>query len=408
MSGSTVPSPHPGHATEPAHDWTDALEEALLLPVPPTGFWHRAGMSAAAERRLMIGLGVLLYALAVGWVYAITHLRTSLALGEDVSELPPAVQAAASVASGLTKTDAPSTAYLTDAALQALVRPARGISGALRANIDSANISTDTLPPGTSVRYSAGGEVDTTVRRPPAAGIWRVAIAVGDAIRPVADFSVITTLPFSAKRSGKIGLYFIGNWPAERIRGKIAPAKAPPSRYSNPAGFIEVTAESQDTYISEHFRLRDFLTHDQPNVWPKYLVLQLRLVDKLELVLQDLQSRGVDVRGVRVMSGFRTPRYNVSGGDPSGRAALSRHMYGDAADIFIDNGRGVMTDLSHDGKSTIADARVIEAAVNRVEAAHPELVGGVGVYPAAAGHGPFIHIDTRGYRARWIGGPGGG
>ena len=40
--------------------------------------------------------------------------------------------------------------------------------------------------------------------------------------------------------------------------------------------------------VSEHFKLRDFLTHDQANVWPKYLVLEMRNVDKLELVLSDL------------------------------------------------------------------------------------------------------------------------
>jgi len=50
---------------------------------------------------------------------------------------------------------------------------------------------------------------------------------------------------------------------------------------------------------------------------------------------------------------------------------------------------------------------VIEAAVDRVEKAHPEFVGGAGVYTAASGHGPFIHIDTRGYRARWMGTSGG-
>jgi hypothetical protein len=83
-------------------------------------------------------------------------------------------------------------------------------------------------------------------------------------------------------------------------------------------------------------------------------------------------------------------------------------MYGDAADLFIDsNGDGVMDDLNRDGRSTIADARVVSEAVDRVEAAHPELIGGAGVYPAASGHGPFIHIDTRGYRARWIGSGGG-
>ena len=134
----------------------------------------------------------------------------------------------------------------------------------------------------------------------------------------------------------------------------------------------------------------------------------MRNVDKLELVLSDLQSRGIDVSGVQVMSGFRTPQYNKAGGNTGGRAGLSRHMYGDAADIFIDsNGDGVMDDLNHDGRSTIADARVISQAVDRVEAAHPELIGGAGVYPAASGHGPFIHIDTRGYRARWIGSGGG-
>ena len=45
--------------------------------------------------------------------------------------------------------------------------------------------------------------------------------------------------------------------------------------------------------------------------------------------------------------------------------------------------------------------------VDRVEAAHPELIGGAGIYPAGPGHGPFIHIDTRGYRARWVGSGGG-
>ena len=161
--------------------------------------------------------------------------------------------------------------------------------------------------------------------------------------------------------------------------------------------------------MSEHFKLRDFLTHDQPNVWPKYLVLELRTVDKLELVLSDLRSRGINVSGARVMSGFRTPQYNAGGGNTAGRADLSRHMYGDAADIFIDSdGNGVMDDLDRDGRITMRDARVVQSAVDRVEATHPELVGGSGVYPAASGHGPFIHIDTRGYRARWIGGPGGG
>jgi hypothetical protein len=376
--------------------------------VPPAGFWYRVGLSTKGERRLEIALGLLLYVLAVGWVWSLSHIRTSANAGDTPANA--AARTAATIAAALTSASAPTTAYLTDATLSALFERARGISGKLRASIDTSAdaITPDSLPPGAEIRYSAGGDVTPADTEPQGAGVWSVALAIGNAIRPIADFSVITELPFNAKSGGKIGLYYLGNWPAEKKK-KVGPAKAPSSSYSNPSGFIKVTPDNADTYVSEHFKLRDFLTHDQPNVWPKYLVLQLKLVDKLELVLADLKAHGVDISGIRVMSGFRTPQYNAGGGNTQGRAALSRHMYGDASDIFIDtNHDGVMDDLNHDGRITIADSKVIEGAVDRVEAAHPELVGGAGIYPAGPGHGPFIHIDTRGYRARWTGGPGGG
>jgi uncharacterized protein YcbK (DUF882 family) len=121
-------------------------------------------------------------------------------------------------------------------------------------------------------------------------------------------------------------------------------------------------------------------------------------------VLAELEAVGYSTVGVRVMSGFRTPTYNETGGDPAGRAALSRHMYGDAADIYIDNdGNGMLDDLNGDHRVNMRDIDVIEAAVIRVERAHPALIGGRGVYPGNASHGPFIHIDTRGFPARWIG-----
>jgi hypothetical protein len=44
---------------------------------------------------------------------------------------------------------------------------------------------------------------------------------------------------------------------------------------------------------------------------------------------------------------------------------------------------------------------VILEAVERVEQAHPDVVGGVGVYHATNAHGPFAHVDVRGNRARW-------
>jgi len=204
-------------------------------------------------------------------------------------------------------------------------------------------------------------------------------------------FSFITMLPFAAKSRGRIGSYLVGVWPSERG-----------PRSANPAGFIRVTRENQETQVSEHFRLRDFLTHDQQSVWPKYLVLREELVDKLELVIDDLNARGTRVTHLSVMSGFRTPQYNARGVGAGGRARDSRHQYGDAADVFVDNdGDGRMDDLTGDGRVDHRDAQVIVDAAERVERSHPELVGGAGLYRATRVHGPFAHVDVRGRRARW-------
>jgi hypothetical protein len=376
-------------------------EQALQLPAPPSSRWHRAGVSPRAERWLELGGYALVLLLALGWTWTIVMA--------GMGRLDDGLATPASITAAITNPDGPTTAYLTDATLRAVTGELRGASGKLRAQIapPGAPIEADSLPEGAHLQVDAPNAAASAAA--PRAGIWKLAVAVGSAIKPITDFSLISIHPRSEKQNGRVGLYYIGNWPGEMGGRVAAPRAAPATRYQPPSGFIEVTPENADTRVSEHFKLRDFLTHDQPNVWPKYLVLELRNVDKLELVLSDLAGRGIDVSGVKVMSGFRTPQYNKGGGDPSGRAGLSRHMYGDAADIYIDSNKdGVMDDLNHDGRITIADSRVVQQAVDRVEAAHPELVGGAGVYPAAAGHGPFIHIDTRGYRARWVGGPGGG
>ncbi len=305
------------------------------------------------ERVVDVGGALVLFALALGWVWSLVNAR---ALGASSMAGSPATGI---MVAGLTHAHAPTTAYLTDAALNVAARNAT--KPAARSN---------------------------------------------SVVSRIMGLSTMILLPFSTKVNGHIGTYFVGNWPSEHgVRG---PAKAPAGAYANPAGFFEVTDANRSTPVSQHFKLGDFVTHDQPNVWPKYIVLQQRILDKLELVLADLEARGYDVHGVKVMSGFRSPEYNYTGGNTAGRANLSRHMYGDASDIYIDDdGDGQMDDLNHDGKISIDDARVILQSVDRVEAAHPELIGGAGVYTAAPGHGPFIHIDARGYRARWSGTSGG-
>lgn len=222
----------------------------------------------------------------------------------------------------------------------------------------------------------------------------------GAGLRPVAlqapDGSLLTLsllIPFEDKTGGTLQGYRVGYWPKE---------KKPWVESALPEGFIEVNEVTQDVMLSEHFRARNFLTKDQFDVWPKYLLVDPKLVDKLELIVAELEEMGHSGT-VRVLSGFRTPQYNQRGVCRRCRRAKdSRHMYGDAADLFVDaDSNGVMDDLDGDGKVTTADARYLAKIVERVEAAHPELVGGIGIYRARRGHGPFIHVDTRGHVARW-------
>jgi uncharacterized protein YcbK (DUF882 family) len=206
---------------------------------------------------------------------------------------------------------------------------------------------------------------------------------------------IVSLRPLDALRDARLAAYRVGSWPTTGLA-------AQDPRYAPPPGFIPVTPENQTTPVSKRFLLRDFLTHDQQQVWPKVLVLQAPLIDKLELIGDELKRWGLPDR-LHVMSGFRTPQYNAQGvGSKGGRAAVSRHIYGDAADVFVyADGDGVMDDLDGDGKITIGDARVLLALAADIEARHPDLVGGLSAYPANSAHGPFVHIDTRGVRARW-------
>jgi hypothetical protein len=204
----------------------------------------------------------------------------------------------------------------------------------------------------------------------------------------------IPLIPFAAKQGTVLQGYRIGVWPQERRRVR--------SSYVSPEGFIEVTPENQLTRVSENFRLIDFLTHDQDNVWPKYLVLRPQLVDKLELISNELARRGKPST-IKILSGFRSPQYNAQGvGRKGGRARDSRHMYGDAADVYVDgNGDDRMDDLNDDGRVNYRDSAYLLAIAEYVQDQYPEVIGGGASYRATGMHGPFVHVDVRGYKARW-------
>lgn len=341
------------------------------------------------------GSAALVAILSAAWLLG---LWDAVRAAEKADAPTPSVGRA--VGAALLDPRAKTTAYLSEPDVDFL-DVLRGRSGKLRAAFRTPGETVVEEPAEeASAHYQGeGGEVvSPDFKAPGSPGVYKLAVELNKAQRPIDDLRVITLVPFEEKRKGKIGLYYLGSWPFE------GGGRPPSSAYANPSGFVEVTRENRNLPVSEHFKLGDFLTKDQPDVWPKYVLLDPRLLDKLELVIQELEKAGHDVKHVSVMSGFRTPRYNKGGGNTGGRANLSRHMYGDGADVFVDNDRdGWTDDLTGDGKVDVKDAEVMARAAERVEARNPALVGGIGIYAACCGHGPFTHVDVRGRRARWKG-----
>ena len=345
-------------------------------------------------------VAVLLYMAA--WAVAIQQIRLArnqpvpVAGGEHTEPGAPPAPPSQNITKAFFGPEKPAQpTYLADAML-GFLHPLRGESGALHyaPALPGSRVVADS-PAGMDGIIEGGG---TNFRAPARPGIYKLTVALNSAKRPVEDISIVTLVPMSQKRGGRIGTYQLGTWPFERGGTPRTP------RYAAPAGFIQVTPENQNFAVSEHFRLRDFLTKDQGGVWPKYVLLDPKLIDKLELTIKELKRTGVRVEHVHVMSGFRTPRYNSGGGNTAGRANLSRHMYGDASDVYVDNNRdGQPDDITRDGRVTTADAEAFARAAERVEQQHRSLIGGIGVYSACCGHGPFTHVDVRGSRARWRG-----
>jgi len=369
------------------------MEHRTLLAPPRR---RRPGLRPERERAFAWAAGSLVAVAAVAWTLGLWDaVRAAERAG------PPVVRPTQAVSAALLDPRTPSTPYL-EAADLGFLDALRGRSGKLKAVFRAPGDPVVSEPPEEAAAHyeppHGGATVSPDFTAPQQPGVYKLSVELNKAERPVKDLSVITLVPFVEKQENRIGLYYLGRWPFE---GGGTP---PTTAYANPTGFVEVTRANRDLPVSEHFTLGQFLTKDQPDVWPKYVLLDPRLLDKLELLIAELQREGHDVRHLTVMSGFRTPRYNESGGNTGGRASLSRHMYGDAADVFVDNDRdGATDDVNGDGRVDVHDAEVVARAAEKVEADNPALVGGVGIYEACCGHGPFTHVDVRGRRARWRG-----
>jgi hypothetical protein len=201
--------------------------------------------------------------------------------------------------------------------------------------------------------------------------------------------------PATDVKNGMLNGYRIGDYPATPLKGNPI--------YLPPPGFIEVTKDNQDTKVSPHFTLKQFLCkEDTTKSFPKYVLFKERLPLKLEAVLERVNALGFAVDTLHVMSAFRTPFYNHAIGD----VKYSMHQWGSAADIYIDpQKKDRMADLNRDGQIDIQDSKFLYDEVERMLATRDfaRFQGGMGYYPANAAHPPFVHVDVRGTAARWKG-----
>ena len=204
--------------------------------------------------------------------------------------------------------------------------------------------------------------------------------------------TLVSVVPYDRMQNGKLDGYRVGEYEKTPLRGL--------DTYEVPKGFIRLTNENAALRVSDHYSMKDFQC--KLDGTSKFLLLRPEALVKLEILQHELEAKhGVKFSRFTIMSGYRTPYYNARIGNET---SYSRHLYGDAMDIYIDdNGDGNMDDVNRDGRIDTGDARFLLRVAEEIDNSSEWnwLKGGAGVYHANSAHGPYIHVDVRGYVARW-------
>jgi len=123
--------------------------------------------------------------------------------------------------------------------------------------------------------------------------------------------------------------------------------------------------------LEKNFSLKEFKCRDGTDV-PEELMDNVKLLARnLQVIREHLE------KPIRIISGYRTKRYNTR----IGGARRSQHMLAKAADLKV---MGVTPrELKEVIEKLIKDGLIVK--------------GGVGLYKT------FVHYDVRGRNARWLG-----
>ncbi len=175
--------------------------------------------------------------------------------------------------------------------------PGEAIEFPLEVSGDPSSLTYEWVPAHDSVAREPTRPVNgPTFVAPSKPGFYHLALVRGLEREVIPEPTVAVMVPFTQKLGSTLNGYHIGTYLAERF-----------SQHDHPAGFVEIGPEDVDLMVSTHLKLAEFITHDsQDDVWPKYVALNPRLLDKLELVLAKIGAqraigtggRHIAVRGI--------------------------------------------------------------------------------------------------------------
>lgn len=204
--------------------------------------------------------------------------------------------------------------------------------------------------------------------------------------------NVFVLHPYSEKEGEYMHGFRIGNYPKASADKK--------EEYSKPEGFLKIDKSLLDLNLTPHFKMEQFLTNQSEEL-PQFIAIKESILLKLEYFLAEVNNAGYNAETFGIVSFYRSPYFNKKIGNGT---HYSRHIYGDAVDIYIDNsGNEWMDDLNGDEKTDIADANLLFDLACEFDKKdkNSALQGGVSSYKGNGVRGPFIHIDTRGVHTTW-------
>ncbi|MEO0899855.1 MAG: D-Ala-D-Ala carboxypeptidase family metallohydrolase [Bacteroidota bacterium] len=155
------------------------------------------------------------------------------------------------------------------------------------------------------------------------------------------------------------------------------------------ARYYKVPYKDVYTKIVGEHRIKDLMPKDafykdhvfggEDIIW----LIDPRVLKKLLMLEKLLIKEGYDPSHIKVVNGYRHPAYNKK----VGGASQSRHIVGEAIDMSIG-------DVDGNGRIEKADKKVV---LDLLDQKVIRSFGGIGLYPKSQS----VHMDVRGYRARW-------